>query len=52
MSPLLGSRQNPSRDLSTQLQVNFDSSLQNPGPQEGYQASMIPTLTFGERVPD
>lgn len=48
MFPLLGSRQNPSRDLSTQLQDNFDSPLQNPEPQEGYQALMIPTLTAGE----
>ena len=46
--PSPGSRQNPSQDLSTQLQVNFDSSLQHPKPQEGYQASIIPTLTFGE----
>lgn len=46
--PSPGSRQNPSQDWSAQLQVNFDSLLQNPEPQEGYQASVIPTLTFGE----
>lgn len=48
MFPLLGSRQNPSRDLSTQLQDNFDSPLRTPEPQEGYQALMIPASAAGE----
>lgn len=46
--PSPGSPQNPGPVLSIKLQVKGIAQSQNPERQKGYQAPIIPTLTFSE----